>query len=177
MKLRFFLISVLSLALVGCSSQRKTVGETPASLVYRQAVAALDKGHFTIELNQVFFPSDRTPINTLDSYITVRDGRGSIHYSPEIFSTPTAFGLKRKDIENGEARIILGKRKKNGDRHYTLNVEIDKIYERYKILIILYMDTNDCFVRFYGGVVEGLYLSARGKVYPEARQGLGTSRR
>lgn len=175
MQLDFFLASVLLLALPGCSTQRKAVGESSASLEYRQAVSALSEGNFTIELGDVFFPSDRTPVNTLDSYISVRDGRGSIHFSQELFAS--FVNLNIMNVENGQARISLEKSKKNGDRFYVLYIVADMIKGRRNVLITLYNDTNDCFVRFYGGVTESLFLSARGKVYPEARQGLGTSRR
>ena len=67
-------IIILVVAMAGCAAQKggNKADTFGSEALYIQALKALKNRNFIIKINEFYFPSDKAPVNSTNSYVTVQ---------------------------------------------------------------------------------------------------------
>lgn len=162
-------MAILLIALGSCAAQKAVNSDdkTPDNIsktTYEQALDALDEQKFTIKIAEFHFPSGKeSVIFATHSYISMLGNYGTIRFSPDLAPRSP---MDHLNAEDNAAEITKGKRKKNGDMFYCMKIYGTHPWQRNKILITLYKNSNKCFIQIKGTRLEATILSIKGYVYP-----------
>lgn len=146
MKTIVFLLLFVTILLLG--SGCKTTNVATKKVSHEQAIQALEQHRFKIVIEEIYDKSTsrRRPKQRFasDCYFSMQGNELSYYISPEDIGSRTKRSPRHK--HGLTATLSKGERQKNGDIHYELktNGEVTRIST---MLIILYKDTNRCFVR------------------------------
>lgn len=139
----FLFVTILLLG-SGC----KTTNLATEKVSHEQAIQALEQHSFKIVIEEIYDKSTsrRRPKQRFasDCYFSMQGNEVSYYISPEDIGSRTKRSPRH---ECGlTATLSKGEKQKNGDIHYELktNGEATRVST---MLIILYKDTNRCFVR------------------------------
>lgn len=75
-------IIILIMALAGCAAQKSgnTPGKSTAEeVLYTQALKALEERNFIIKIDEFHFPSDKAPVNSTNSYVSMQGSHAGCH--------------------------------------------------------------------------------------------------
>ena len=108
-----------------------------------QAVQALESGSFIIRAEEFYFMDGKPMKSSPDTYISMNNGWGVAHYSPDLFPE---IDLMYLEDTNDHAKISKGITRKNGDTEFTMEIGSSPYKRSQKIVITLYGNTNKCFV-------------------------------
>lgn len=141
------ILSVIALiiTLTGCRTRHSVVNVTERVL-YERALKALNERQFIIEANEFYLERfDVSPVKrVLGSYISMQGNLAIIKYSADLFPKYPFELLETKD---NNAKMTDIKSKRNGDVQFTIEIDDEQPWKRCRISIVLYKNTNKCFVR------------------------------
>ena len=158
-------IIILIMALAGCAAQKggnNTGKSTAEEVLYTQALKALEERNFIIKIDEFHFPSDRAPVNSTNSFVSMQGSHAVIRVSQDF---PSAFSSNR-DTESDNAEITKGECKKNGDTQFHMKIKGTEKWQDKELIIMLYKNTNQCFVRLHGGYAGVNVINFKGHIYP-----------
>lgn len=158
-----FLIAVLLVgSSAGCASQ-KSSRSAESEVLHKQALKALDNHRFIIRVDE-FYPVGKPVKKASDSYMLMRDDRCEIKFSPDFL---TGSHIITRDDFSSTAELSEAEKKKNGDREFVMKLKNNEQWRENKVLIILYENTNQCFVQFQNESNKNIYR-LKGHIYPLA---------
>ena len=160
-------IIILIMALAGCAAQKSgnTPGKSTAEeVLYTQALKALEERNFIIKIDEFHFPSDKAPVNSTNSYVSMQGSHAVIRMSQDF---PSAFSSNR-DTESDAVEISDGERKRKGNMQFHMKIKGAEKWQDKELIIILYNNTNQCFVRLHGGYAGVNVINFKGHIYPMA---------
>ncbi|MCD7794813.1 MAG: DUF4251 domain-containing protein [Alistipes sp.] len=158
-------IIILIMALAGCAAQKSgnnTGKSTAEEVLYTQALKALEKRNFIIKIDEFHFPSDKAPVNSTNSYVSMQGSHAVIRVSQDF---PSAFSSNR-DTESEAAQMTEGERKRNGDMLFHMKIKGAEKWLDKELIIMIYKNTNQCFVRLHGGYAGVNVVNFKGHIYP-----------
>lgn len=158
-------ISILFLALSGCSAQKRAAGADAAAL-HAQAVQALAQRRFILEADEFFFPGSKTPVAAVDSSISLAGDRAQVDFVQAVFPKENIDHLRFTD---SAAELSEEKARKNGDRLFCLRLRGGQNWQNRKIVITLYADSNRCYVQVSNELLGYPIADFRGHVRPCAK--------
>ena len=121
-------------------------------------------GDFIIKINEFYFPSDKAPVNSTNSYVSMQGNHAVIRMSQDF---PSAFSSNR-DTESDAVEISDGERKRKGNMQFHMKIKGAEKWQDKELIIILYNNTNQCFVRLHGGYAGVNVINFKGHIYPMA---------
>lgn len=160
-------IIILIMALAGCAAQKSgnNPGKSTAEeVLYTQALKALEERNFIIKIDEFHFPSDKAPVNSTNSYVSMQGNHAVIRMSQDF---PSAFSSNR-DTESDAVEISDGERKRKGNMQFHMKIKGAEKWQDKELIIILYNNTNQCFVRLHGGYAGVNVINFKGHIYPMA---------
>ena len=80
---------------------------------------------------------------------------------------PSAFSSNR-DTESDAVEISDGERKRKGNMQFHMKIKGPEKWQDKELIIILYNNTNQCFVRLHGGYAGVNVINFKGHIYPMA---------
>ena len=160
-------IIILIMALAGCAAQKSgnNPGKSTAEeVLYKQAIQALGERKFIIEATEFYFPGDKPPTKSeTNSHISMDGNKAVIRFSPDLFPRSP---LDHWNIEDDAAEITKGEHKKNGDIQFSMKIDGAQKWQDKELIIILYKNTNACFVHVNGGYSGHNIVDFKGHIYP-----------
>lgn len=95
-------IIILVVAMAGCAAQKggNKADTFGSEALYIQALKALKNRNFIIKINEFYFPSDKAPVNSTNSYVSMQGNHAVIRMSQDF---PSAFSSNR-DTESVKER-------------------------------------------------------------------------
>lgn len=160
-------ILLFIVALAGCAAQKtgNRAGESTAEeVLYKQAIQALDERKFIIEATEFYFPGGKPPTKSeTNSHISMDGNKAVIRFSPDLFPRSP---LDHWNIEDDAAEITKGEHKKNGDIQFSMKIDGAQKWQDKELIIILYKNTNACFVYVNGGYSGHNIVNFKGDIYP-----------
>ena len=162
---RILVLIILVMAVAGCAAQKggnNTGKSTAEEVLYTQALKALEKRNFIIKIDEFHFPSDKAPVNSTNSYVSMQGSHAVIRISQDF---PSTFSSNR-DTESEAAQITEGERKKNGDMLFHMKIKGAEKWQDKELIIMIYKNTNQCFVRLHGGYAGVNVVNFKGHIYP-----------
>ena len=162
-------IIILIMALAGCAAQKSgnTPGKSTAEeVLYTQALKALEERNFIIKIDEFHFPSDKAPVNSTNSYVSMQGSHAVIRMSQDF---PSAFSSNR-DTESDAVEISDGERKRKGNMQFHMKIKGAEKWQDKELIIILYNNTNQCFVNINRGHSGQNIVNFKGYVYPLATE-------
>lgn len=160
-------IIILVVAMAGCAAQKSgnNPGKSTAEeVLYTQALKALEERNFIIKIDEFHFPSDKAPVNSTNSYVSMQGNHAVIRMSQDF---PSAFSSNR-DTESDAVEISDGERKRKGNMQFHMKIKGAEKWQDKELIIILYNNTNQCFVRLHGGYAGVNVINFKGHIYPMA---------
>ena len=149
---------MLIMALAGCAEE----------VLYKQAIQALDERKFIIEATEFYFPGGKPPTKSeTNSQIFMDGNKAVIRFSPDLFPRSP---MDHWNIEDNAAEITKGEHKKNGDIQFCMKIDGAQKWQDKELIIILYKNTNTCFVHVNGGYSGHNIVDFKGYVYPLATE-------
>lgn len=130
-------IIILIMALAGCAAQKSgnTPGKSTAEeVLYTQALKALEERNFIIKIDEFHFPSDKAPVNSTNSYVSMQGSHAVIRMSQDF---PSQIPSNR-NTESDNAEITKGSAKKNGDIQFHMLIKGAEKWQDRELIIILY---------------------------------------
>ena len=158
-------IIILIMALAGCAAQKSgnNPGKSTAEeVLYTQALKALEERNFIIKIDEFHFPSDKAPVNSTNSYVSMQGSHAVIRMSQDF---PSQIPSNR-NTESDNAEITKGTTKKNGDMQFSMKIKGGLPRQSWEFLIVLYKNTNECFVQTHGGYDGTNVINFKGHIYP-----------
>lgn len=157
MKQLFSFLSMLLLlmTLSDCAAQ-KAADHSGSSIAHAQAVKALEQRRFRIDIDEIFFHSDKAPISTTGSYLSLDGTHGTMRFTPAAFPREP---LNYLFVEDYNAKFRVEKRDRKGNIRFTLQIDGEKEMEGGTALITLYAGSNRCLIQFRRA-------DFRGRLYP-----------
>ena len=162
-------IIILIMALAGCAAQKSgnNPGKSTAEeVLYTQALKALEERNFIIKIDEFHFPSDKAPVNSTNSYVSMQGSHAVIRMSQDC---PSRF-LSYQNTESDNAEITKGSAKKNGDIQFHMLIKGAEKWQDRELIILLYKNTNQCFVNINRGHSGQNIVNFKGYVYPLATE-------
>ena len=162
-------IIILIMALAGCAAQKSgnNPGKSTAEeVLYTQALKALEERNFIIKIDEFHFPSDKAPVNSTNSYVSMQGSHAVIRMSQDF---PSQIPSNR-NTESDNAEITKGTTKKNGDMQFSMKIKGGLPRQSWEFLIVLYKNTNQCFVNINRGHSGQNIVNFKGYVYPLATE-------
>lgn len=129
--------------------------------LYIQALQALENQNFIIKINEFYFPSDKAPVPSTNSYVSMQGSHAVIRVSQDC---PSRF-LSYQDTESDAAQITEGEHKKNGDMQFHMLIKGAEKWQDRELIIVLYKNTNQCFVHINRGHSGQNIVNFKGYVY------------
>ncbi|WP_418176376.1 hypothetical protein, partial [Alistipes finegoldii] len=159
-------IIILVVAMAGCAAQKggNKADTFGSEALYIQALNALKNRDFIIKINEFYFPSDKAPVNSTNSYVSMQGNHAVIRMSQDF---PSAFSSNR-DTESDAVEISDGERKRKGNMQFHMKIKGAEKWQDKELIIILYNNTNQCFVRLHGGYAGVNVINFKGHIYPMA---------
>ena len=159
-------IIILVVAMAGCAAQKggNKADTFGSEALYIQALKALKNRNFIIKINEFYFPSDKAPVNSTNSYVSMQGNHAVIRMSQDF---PSAFSSNR-DTESDAVEISDGERKRKGNMQFHMKIKGAEKWQDKELIIILYNNTNQCFVRLHGGYAGVNVINFKGHIYPMA---------
>ena len=159
-------IIILVVAMAGCAAQKggNKADTFGSEALYIQALKALKNRNFIIKINEFYFPSDKAPVNSTNSYVSMQGNHAVIRMSQDF---PSAFSSNR-DTESDAVEISDGARKRKGNMQFHMKIKGAEKWQDKELIIILYNNTNQCFVRLHGGYAGVNVINFKGHIYPMA---------
>ena len=157
-------IIILIMALAGCAAQKSgnNPGKSTAEeVLYTQALKALEERNFIIKIDEFHFPSDKAPVNSTNSYVSMQGSHAVIRMSQDF---PSQIPSNR-NTESDNAEITKGTTKKNGDMQFSMKIKGGLPRQSWEFLIVLYKNTNECFVQTNGGYDGTNVINFKGHIY------------
>ena len=157
------------LIMAGCAVQKSgnnTGKSTAEEVLYTQALKALEERNFIIKIDEFHFPSDKAPVNSTNSYVSMQGSHAVIRMSQDF---PSQIPSNR-NTESDNAEITKGSAKKNGDIQFHMLIKGAEKWQDKELIIILYKNTNTCFVHVNGGYSGHNIVDFKGYVYPLATE-------
>ena len=104
--------------MAGCAAQKgvNKADTFGSEALYIQALKALKNRNFIIKINEFYFPSDKAPVNSTNSYVSMQGNHAVIRMSQDC---PSAFSSNR-DTESDAVEISDGERKRKGNMQFCL---------------------------------------------------------
>ena len=168
---RILVLIMLIMALAGCAAQKggnNTGKSTAEEVLYKQAIQALDERKFIIEATEFYFPGGKYPTKSeTNSQISMDGNKAVIRFSPDLFPRSP---MDHWNIEDDAAEITKGEHKKNGDIQFSMKIDGAQKWQDKELIIILYKNTNACFVHVNGGYSGHNIVDFKGYVYPLATE-------
>lgn len=147
MKTILKMLSAIALmaALTGCKTRHFAINEAEGVL-YEQALKALNERQFVIEADEFYLgDSDASPVKQASgSYISMQGNLAIIKYSANLFPK---YPFELLETRDSDAKMTEVKSKRNGDVRFTIEIDDERPWKRYRIPITLYKNTNKCFVQ------------------------------
>ena len=164
-------VIMLIMAMAGCAAQKtgsRTGESTAEEVLYKQAIQALDERKFIIEATEFYFPGGKYPTKSeTNSQISMDGNKAVIRFSPDLFPRSP---MDHWNIEDDAAEITKGEHKKNGDIQFSMKIDGAQKWQDKELIIILYKNTNTCFVHVNGGYSGHNIVDFKGYVYPLATE-------
>ena len=157
------------MALAGCAAQKSgnNPGKSTAEeVLYTQALKALEERNFIIKIDEFHFPSDKAPVNSTNSYVSMQGSHAVIRMSQDF---PSQIPSNR-NTESDNAEITKGTTKKNGDMQFSMKIKGGLPRQSWEFLIVLYKNTNQRFVNINRGHSGQNIVNFKGYVYPLATE-------
>lgn len=162
---------MLIMAMAGCAAQKtgsRTGESTAEEVLYKQAIQALDERKFIIEATEFYFPGGKYPTKSeTNSQISMDGNKAVIRFSPDLFPRSP---MDHWNIEDDAAEITKGSAKKNGDIQFHMLIKGAEKWQDRELIIILYKNTNQCFVNINRGHSGQNIVNFKGYVYPLATE-------
>lgn len=158
LKSLFIMLIMTSCAAQKAGNKADTFG---SEALYIQALQALENQNFIIKINEFYFPSDKAPVNSTNSYVSMQGSHAVIRVSQDF---PSAFSSNR-DTESDAAEITGGERKRKGDMQFHMKIKGAEKWQDRELIIILYNNTNQCFVHINRGHSGQNIVNFKGYVY------------
>ena len=157
-------IIILVVAMAGCAAQKggNKADTFGSEALYIQALKALKNRNFIIKINEFYFPSDKAPVNSTNSYVSMQGSHAVIRMSQDF---PSQIPSNR-NTESDNAEITKGTTKKNGDMQFSMKIKGGLPRQSWEFLIVLYKNTNECFVQTNGGYDGTNVINFKGHIYP-----------
>ena len=155
--------------MAGCAVQKSgnnTGKSTAEEVLYTQALKALEERNFIIKIDEFHFPSDKAPVNSTNSYVSMQGSHAVIRMSQDF---PSQIPSNR-NTESDNAEITKGTTKKNGDMQFSMKIKGGLPRQSWEFLIVLYKNTNQCFVNINRGHSGQNIVNFKGCVYPLATE-------
>ena len=133
-------IIILIMALAGCAAQKSgnNPGKSTAEeVLYTQALKALEERNFIIKIDEFHFPSDKAPVNSTNSYVSMQGSHAVIRMSQDF---PSQIPSNR-NTESDNAEITKGTTKKNGDMQFSMKIKGGLPRQSWEFLIVLYLNS------------------------------------
>lgn len=161
-------IIILVVAMAGCAAQKggNKADTFGSEALYIQALKALKNRNFIIKINEFYFPSDKAPVNSTNSYVSMQGNHAVIRMSQDF---PSQIPSNR-NTESDNAEITKGSAKKNGDIQFHMLIKGAEKWQDRELIIILYKNTNQCFVNINRGHSGQNIVNFKGYVYPLATE-------
>lgn len=161
-------IIILVVAMAGCAAQKggNKADTFGSEALYIQALKALKNRNFIIKINEFYFPSDKAPVNSTNSYVSMQGSHAVIRMSQDF---PSQIPSNR-NTESDNAEITKGSAKKNGDIQFHMLIKGAEKWQDRELIIILYKNTNQCFVNINRGHSGQNIVNFKGYVYPLATE-------
>ncbi|MCD8275337.1 MAG: DUF4251 domain-containing protein [Alistipes sp.] len=166
---RILVLIILVMSVAGCAAQKggnNTGKSTAEEMLYTQALKALEERNFIIKIDEFHFPSDKVPVNSTNSYVSMQGSHAVIRMSQDC---PSRF-LSYQNTESDNAEITKGSVKKNGDIQFHMLIKGAEKWQDRELIIILYKNTNQCFVNINRGHSGQNIVNFKGYVYPLATE-------
>lgn len=154
--MKFLLTALLSVALSGCAAQKAADHSGSEPIVHAQAMKAIEQRRFRIDVDEIFFHSDKAPISTTGSYLSLDGTHGTMRFTPAAFPREP---LNYLFVEDQNAKLRVEKINGKGNIRFTLRIEGKKRFEGRTALVTLYAGSNRCLIQFWGA-------DFRGRLYP-----------
>lgn len=158
LKSLFIMLIMTSCAAQKAGNKADTFG---SEALYIQALQALENQNFIIKINEFYFPSDKAPVNSTNSYVSMQGSHAVIRVSQDF---PSAFSSNR-DTESDAAEITGGERKRKGDMQFHMLIKGAEKWQDRELIIVLYKNTNQCFVHINRGHSGQNIVNFKGYVY------------
>ena len=163
--LRILALIILVMVMAGCAAQKtgsRTGESTAEEMLYAQALKALEEQSFIIKINEFYFPSDKAPVNSTNSFVSMQGSHAVIRVSQDFPSQVPS----NRNTESDNAEITKGTAKKNGDMQFSMKIKDGLPRRSWEFLIVLYKNTNECFVQTNGGYAGTNVINFKGHIYP-----------
>lgn len=154
--IRFLSAALLLTTLSGCAAQKAADHSGSGSIAHAQAVKALEQRRFRIDIDEIFFHSDKAPISTTGSYLSLDGTHGTMRFTPAAFPREP---LNYLFVEDYNAKFRVEKPNRKGNIRFTLRIDGEKELEGGTALVTLYGGSNRCLIQFWGA-------DFRGRLYP-----------
>ena len=122
--------------MAGCAAQKggNKADTFGSEALYIQALKALKNRNFIIKINEFYFPSDKAPVNSTNSYVSMQGNHAVIRMSQDF---PSAFSSNR-DTESDAVEISDGERKRKGNMQFHMKIKGAEKWQDKELIIILY---------------------------------------
>ncbi len=177
--IRISILAVIIIAAISCKSYKNSASKTEAHSeeIYEKSINALEEHNFIIEPrselmlahtgrnNSILQPAYSNIVSVSGNFISLKGSVGVINFNESLF--PDIPVNKLQFVDNN---AVMFKERNRGKSEISYFLKIkddnDEMNKR-DIIIILYENSNECFVKVYDGRTGDMHISFKGLVLQE----------